>query len=888
MTVSVPHHLHGPPPPPQPDRVGLLLEVARYIEHWQPVVEAGTRPSAELISRLNQPLSRLQPQAVAAGFGGLSHHITEFARQLSAGAEASSLRAQLNIVSELAWQARQTFTAEEKARYENPAPAALPLARAAGPGSALAPPPLITIARQVDPALVAALDEARLASAGTLPASLAAPPLVPPQHAAPPAFAPLPALGPQFAPPPALTPPIAPLPAAPPFHSAPPPYAPPPAVAPPIAPLPAAPPFHSAPPPYAPPPAAGGLARPPSVGSWQPPSPSVAPMAPNPSVPKSPLPAAPQFGVKSMLGLRAFNKQGPAPNERSTPPPAGNGGLLSLPGFGNSTGKGKPQMVGPDGSGLPPLAPEAARGQRSSSSGSGSRSGPHPQSTAELMQRMRPDRATDRPAKRGAPAPKAEGRRAMMARGRMRESNSGSAGLWVGLAGGAALLGLGLVAYFTLFRRPTVTPPTPGASGAVVAQADSSSTPAADHDPALPRERLLADNERFTALLAQVHGHGGKETPELRALLNDQAALASKALAGKCKDGSLTCKAWAEVRELMVGDKPTPIVRTGNTGDAESTRTRWMAGLKMPGIPVRDDPRVLRVFEFYTQNPVGRETFQGMLFRCGSYRDLIQATLIRYDMPPDLMALAFTESGCEPSAKSPVGAAGLWQFMPETARAYHLRVVEGTIDERYSPFKSTEASIRMLADLRQKLGDWDLVFASYNLGPFGILARVERAGGKATFWDLVAADLLPDETANYSPTVEAIALILANLQRLKFTGYQVHSPIVTADLEVPGGTRLGVVARAAATSVTELRTLNLDFSGDVVPLIPGAPIAVQVKKDVVWQARDSIKELLASKDGADQCVPPSFDWGKQRFTPDMNAACQRRLAAGAAANPPSP
>ena len=881
MTVSVPHHLHGPPPPPQSDRVGLLLEVAQYIERWQPVVEAGTRPSAELISRLNQPLSRLQTQAVAAGFGGLSHHITEFARQLSVGADPSNLRAQLSIVSELAWQARQTFTAEEKARYENPAAAALPLARAAGPGSALAPPPLITIARQVDPALVAAVEEARLGSADTLPASLPAPPLVLPQPMAPPAFAPLPGPGPQFAPPPALAPPIPPPPAPPPA------YAPPPAVALPIAPLPSAPAFHAAPP-LAPPPVVAGLGRPPSPGSWQPPSPSVAPLAPSPSVPKSPLPAAPQFGVKSMLGLRAFNnKQGPAPNQRSAPPAAGNAGLLSLPGFGNSTGKGKPQMVGPDGSGLPPLAPEGARGHRSSSSGSGSRSGP--QDTAELMQRIRPDRATDRPAKRGAPAPKAEGRRAMMARGRMRESNSGSAGLWVGLAGGAALLGLGLVAYFTLFRRPTVTPPPPGPSGAQVAQTDPSSPPVADQNsPALPRERLLADNERFTALLAQVHGHGGKETPELRALLNDQAALASKALAGKCKDGSLTCKAWAEVRELMVGDKPTPIVRTGNTGDAESTRTRWMAGLKMPGIPVRDDPRVLRVFEFYTQNPVGRETFQGMLFRCGSYRDLIQATLIRYDMPPDLMALAFTESGCEPSAKSPVGAAGLWQFMPETARAYHLRVVEGTIDERYSPFKSTEASIRMLADLRQKLGDWDLVFASYNLGPFGVLARVERAGGKATFWDLVAADLLPDETANYSPTVEAIALILANLQRLKFAGYQVHSPIVTADLEVPGGTRLGLVARAAATSVVDLRALNLDFSGDVVPLIPGAPIAVQVKKDVVWQARDSIKELLASKDGADQCVPPSFDWGKQRFTPEMNAACQRRLAAGAAANPPSP
>jgi hypothetical protein len=223
--------------------------------------------------------------------------------------------------------------------------------------------------------------------------------------------------------------------------------------------------------------------------------------------------------------------------------------------------------------------------------------------------------------------------------------------------------------------------------------------------------------------------------------------------------------------------------------------------------------------------------------------------------------------------------------MPETGRAYHLKIIEGTIDERYSPFKSTEAGIRMLADLRLKLGSWDLVFASYNLGPFGVLARLERAGPDASFWDLVDADLLPDETANYAPTVQALALILANLQRLKFAGVQIKAPQLTADLEVAGGTRLSLVARAAATSVTQLRALNLDFSGDVVPLIPGGSIAVQVPKDVVWQARDALKDLLASKDGADQCVSANFDWGKQRFTPEMIQACQRRLSSAARETP---
>jgi len=133
--------------------------------------------------------------------------------------------------------------------------------------------------------------------------------------------------------------------------------------------------------------------------------------------------------------------------------------------------------------------------------------------------------------------------------------------------------------------------------------------------------------------------------------------------------------------------------------------------------------------------------------------------------------------------------------------------------------------------------------------------------------------------------VDALALILANLQRLKFTGVQIRAPQLTADLEVAGGTRLSLVARAAATSVTQLRALNLDFSGDVVPLIPGGSIAVQVPKDVVWQARDSIKDLLASKDGADQCVSSNFDWGKQRFTPEMAQACQKRLSSAVRESP---
>jgi membrane-bound lytic murein transglycosylase D len=302
-----------------------------------------------------------------------------------------------------------------------------------------------------------------------------------------------------------------------------------------------------------------------------------------------------------------------------------------------------------------------------------------------------------------------------------------------------------------------------------------------------------------------------------------------------------------------------------------------MAGLKMPSIPVEDDVRVQRIFERYTDTAVGREQFAQMLFRCGAYRDQIQATLIRYDLPPSLLAVVFAESACNPTIKSPVGAEGLWQFMPEAGRAYHLHITEGVLDERHSPAKATEAAIHFLADLYAKFGSWDLAFAAYNMGPYGLAGRMHRAGGDVGFWELLDADLLPSETSNYVPIIEAFALILENLQKLKFAGTQMRSPEVTGDLEAPPGTRLGLIARAASSSVNQIRALNLDLKADVIPTIPGQRFVVQVPHDTVWQARDALEDLIAQGSYEDQCVADTFDWGKQQFNKDMKDECRRRL-----------
>ena len=310
-------------------------------------------------------------------------------------------------------------------------------------------------------------------------------------------------------------------------------------------------------------------------------------------------------------------------------------------------------------------------------------------------------------------------------------------------------------------------------------------------------------------------------------------------------------------------------------------RSKWLVGLKIPpNFPIEDNEKVQLYFQKYTDTLEGRASFESMLFRCGAYQDSIKAALITYELPPSLLAVVFAESACWPKAKSPVGAEGLWQFMPEAARAYHLHVVEDVVDERHSPPKSTDAAIRFLADLYAKFRSWDSVFAAYNMGPYGLSSRMEQAGGENVgFWDLMNADLLPSETSEYVPIIEAFALILENLQRLKFAP-QRRTPEVTRDLEAPQGTRLALIARAASMSVNQLRLLNQDLNEkvDIVPRVGGATFAIQVPKDVYIQAHDSLQALINQGAREDQCVPPDFDWGKKEFSREMEEECKKKLA----------
>jgi len=122
-------------------------------------------------------------------------------------------------------------------------------------------------------------------------------------------------------------------------------------------------------------------------------------------------------------------------------------------------------------------------------------------------------------------------------------------------------------------------------------------------------------------------------------------------------------------------------------------------------------------------------------------------------VPVQLVWVAEVESGFNPEARSPVGAAGLFQLMPETARSLGLR--RWPFDQRYQPEPSAQAAARYLKHLHARFGDWQLALAAYNAGEGKVHGLLKR--NQARSFDGIATEL-PAETQMFVPKVEATIL----------------------------------------------------------------------------------------------------------------------------------
>ena len=121
--------------------------------------------------------------------------------------------------------------------------------------------------------------------------------------------------------------------------------------------------------------------------------------------------------------------------------------------------------------------------------------------------------------------------------------------------------------------------------------------------------------------------------------------------------------------------------------------------------------------------------FREGLTRAGIWEAHIARTLAARGVPAEVAALPHVESSFNPAAYSKVGAAGLWQFMPSTARRY-MRV-DSLVDERLDPFTATEAAANLMLYNYRLLGSWPLAITAYNHGPGGLLKAQTDLGSSS-------------------------------------------------------------------------------------------------------------------------------------------------------------
>lgn len=197
------------------------------------------------------------------------------------------------------------------------------------------------------------------------------------------------------------------------------------------------------------------------------------------------------------------------------------------------------------------------------------------------------------------------------------------------------------------------------------------------------------------------------------------------------------------------------------------------------------------------------------------YFPLFEDVLGHYDLPYELKYLPIIESALNPIARSHVGAAGLWQFMPATGKLFGLEV-NSLVDERMDPLKSTEAACRFLSSMYAIYHDWNLVIAAYNCGAGNVNKAIRKAGGKRDFWSIYP--FLPRETRNYVPIFIAANYAMNYGQEHGICKAPIEDKaMVTDTIRTNQRMHLQQISDNLGIEMAELRRLNPQYSRDILP-----------------------------------------------------------------------
>lgn len=205
------------------------------------------------------------------------------------------------------------------------------------------------------------------------------------------------------------------------------------------------------------------------------------------------------------------------------------------------------------------------------------------------------------------------------------------------------------------------------------------------------------------------------------------------------------------------------------------------------------------------------DRFREGLARAQTWKHQIERIFDEQGLPLGLSALPHVESSFNPKAISKVGAAGLWQFMPNTARRY-LRV-DDEVDERFDVIKSTHAAANLLRHNYSVLEKWPLALTAYNHGLSGV-RRATRITGSHDIARIVHE--YQGERFGFASRNFYVAFIAAHdLNQAPEQYFRLFDPKDALEIKVPAFLPAPQLAEFLAISLHDLRAVNPRMHHDI-------------------------------------------------------------------------
>ncbi len=169
-------------------------------------------------------------------------------------------------------------------------------------------------------------------------------------------------------------------------------------------------------------------------------------------------------------------------------------------------------------------------------------------------------------------------------------------------------------------------------------------------------------------------------------------------------------------------------------------------------------PEVTAELTNIRHNEEARVRVQTALKRMQSYHTYLSAQLKNAAMPAALLALPFVESGYNINATGPAATAGIWQFIPSTAKKFDL-VIDGSRDDRMNLQLDTQAALSYLKLLHAQFHDWTLAMIAYEIGETHTEKLIQEVGSRDP-WVLARSPQAPQELKKFLAMITASVLII--------------------------------------------------------------------------------------------------------------------------------